>query len=372
MKPQKHSSTNLYTVVELIGEGAHSLVYKAIKSDEFNQIQTTVALKILKSEELIESWKKEFESLRRVRSVHCVAVHSFERVLDRPALSLEYVDGVSLLELAQSIHLEAAQVQEIARQILLGLKDLWREGLLHGDLSPANVLISREGVVKLLDFGLANRQEKEKRATPRFVAPEVLVSNSEAEASDLFSLGKVLEFMANDPQLEIQQAIERLTSVDPSQRQAPQWSQDHSANKKLAVLVQDFLESRPAQPQVTKEFVVRSVTYVDHEPPRWLDTLRAWSISRWASIGVLGMAVIGAVFLWIQSQRANLIIRSQVWHRIWMNDQEVGYTPLDLEGITPGVHILRWESPQGSGQRALTLEPGENKVLNDSFFEGRE
>jgi serine/threonine protein kinase len=375
VKNQTHLSTNTYTVVDLVGEGSNSLVYKAIKSDSQKQIQTVIALKILKSETVMESWRAEFESLRRVRSLHCVSVHNFEWVMDRPALCLEYVEGVNLYDLVGATDLTADQVFEIAAQALAGLKDLWRQNLLHGDLSPANILVSANGVVKLLDFGLANRQESSRRATPQFVAPEAVLGGAESETSDLYSLGKVLEFLApksvQTPPLAT--AIVQLTQINAEKRQAPDQVSHEFLREQLAQLVQKILEDRKLQSNKTKEFTVQSVSFpfaAATPKKRKVVMSRRWA---WSGLALLAIALILTAFWWSRSpQTATLMVRSQHWYRIWINDVDYGYTPLEVPNLQAGPVIIRWQGESGSGQRALTLRRGENRVINDIFFQTQE
>ena len=227
--------------MEVLGEGSSGTVYKAEKQDESGQISTIVALKVLNSNELTDVWRREFQSLKQVRSHNCVHVFGFERVMDKPALSLEYVEGLSLQELTGYGVLKSNLISEITCQILSGLEDLWEQGLFHGDLSPANILVSTSGVVKLLDFGLGNRSETKTLATPHFTAPEVSLGKGTARSSDLYSLGRVIEYLAIGEKYDksFQQAVEQLTQKDAGQRSLPETEPPAGGREALAEFVRD-------------------------------------------------------------------------------------------------------------------------------------
>src|SRR3954471_20522810 len=98
---------------ELLGEGGQGCVFKALRTDRESRLSQTVAVKILHSKTAVELWRKEFESLHRVRSPYCVQVLSFERVRGRPALILEYIEGVSLAALGRTCYLSEPDLTEI-------------------------------------------------------------------------------------------------------------------------------------------------------------------------------------------------------------------------------------------------------------------
>src|SRR5690348_7962163 len=127
-----------YRLVEFLGEGLNSCVYRAFKEDKDLGVRHEVALKILKSETQVAAWRSEFSRLAKVRSPYCVALLGWEVVDTRPALVLEYVKGVTLEDLRRFGDLSVENINEICAQALLGLSDLDEAGLFHGDLSLHN------------------------------------------------------------------------------------------------------------------------------------------------------------------------------------------------------------------------------------------
>lgn len=368
MKESTHSSTNIYTILEILGEGSSGTVYKAEKKDESGQISTIVALKVLNSNELIDIWRSEFHSLKIVRSHNCVHVFGFERVMEKPALSLEYVEGLSLQELTGFGALDLEINREICSQILAGLKDLWGQGLYHGDLSPANVLVSTSGTVKLLDFGLGNRTESKTLGTPQFVAPEVTLGNADPEKSDLFSLGRVIEYLCvgDSRAPDLQKIISNLTQEDAERRKVPDWESNPIDKNVLADKVKKAYRQKTFEQEPTKEFVVKSVAIP-------LRRSQPSMIKRRMIIGLILVAALAAsVLAWRLVNHApataSLKIRSNSWYRLTINGKDFGYTPIDADQLDPGPTVIKWEGPSGSGQRVLTLGEGENRVIDDTFF----
>ena len=195
MKNISVSSQNEYTLVESIGSGSMSEVFKALRKDSKGEFEEVVALKIFYSEEKLDVWKREYQSLSRVNSKNCVRVLSFEWVQDKPALCLEFVDGDTLSSIVETSQLSEALFEEVAAQIAKGLKDLWNIGLFHGDLSPRNVMVDCYGQVKLLDFGLGNFEGEVKYGTPLFIHPSLRTGGQPSQITETFALGKVLHWV---------------------------------------------------------------------------------------------------------------------------------------------------------------------------------
>jgi tetratricopeptide (TPR) repeat protein len=127
-------------------------------------------------------------------------VHSLEG--DRGWLfEMEYVDGGSLQDLlGTDRRLAPEEARRIARGVLAGLKHAHEEGIVHGDIKPGNVLLTRDRIVKLVDFGLSrlvgeasvSTSAVELKGTPLYMAPEVVMGERPAVRSDIWSVGVVL------------------------------------------------------------------------------------------------------------------------------------------------------------------------------------
>src|SRR5919106_857630 len=144
------------TVDRALGQGGMGTVYLARDSSGI-----PFAVKVLKtsSEELLRMFESEAAILAKLRHPRLVAIEGFSKNGDIAGLSsapcfwMEYVEGQPLLEAAAEA--SAQKILEWLEEGLEALHYLHHQGLLHGDLKPANLLVDREGHLKLVDFGLA-------------------------------------------------------------------------------------------------------------------------------------------------------------------------------------------------------------------------
>ena len=194
-----------YRVVSVLGQGGWGAVYLA----EHEKQGTKVALKVL-SRELGRSGEhlEKFMTEGRITAalVHPVIRRTVEasRDGDLHFLALEYVDGRSLqATVEQSGPLKPAWAAGVARRLAEALEFAQRGRVIHRDIKPHNVLISREGDVKLLDFGLARiflagtgvSESGPIHGTPEYMSPEQFDGLRMDHRSDIYSLGCTLYFM---------------------------------------------------------------------------------------------------------------------------------------------------------------------------------
>lgn len=221
-----------YRVVDTLGAGALSTIYKAIQEP----LGRVVALKALKSQiaptsSFGEQLEREAKILANLVHPNVVLLLGAGRIASgRPYVVLEYVDGPSLNELlatptergaarppvTKRKKLSVSAALAIACGICSALEHVHGDGVVHRDVKPGNVLFTRGGVVKLIDFGIAQRrrlpsmsdaigaegitasgrlapeQVKDAFGTPAYMSPEQILGDFVDGRSDLFSLGVVL------------------------------------------------------------------------------------------------------------------------------------------------------------------------------------
>ncbi|RME76348.1 MAG: hypothetical protein D6785_13850, partial [Planctomycetota bacterium] len=190
-----------YEIQKSLGKGNMGEVFLAQQlhlpnSKEDNKSQNLVALKLVSSSERdVQLLKEEFEHLSRLS--HPNLCHVFDFHLLEPTLcfyTMEYIEGKNLLEASQGASWE---------EIIPWIVDLCRvleylalEDCVHCDLKPQNILINRDGTLKLLDFGLAlfttNYHESSLRGSLAYISPEMARGERVDHRSDLYSLGIVL------------------------------------------------------------------------------------------------------------------------------------------------------------------------------------
>ncbi|MFO1463831.1 MAG: sigma 54-interacting transcriptional regulator [bacterium] len=182
----------------LLGSGAMGSVYLA-----HSEAGRPFALKVLKpgSEALLGMFESEVGILSKLQHPRLVNIEGFDKTGEglrglqaSPCFWMEYVDGRPLLEAAREAG--PARILDWFRECLEALDYLHTQGILHGDLKPANILVDREGHTKLLDFGLATLtrglQDGNKKTSGSlpYLAPEV-IDGERLPAGDLFALGTI-------------------------------------------------------------------------------------------------------------------------------------------------------------------------------------
>jgi eukaryotic-like serine/threonine-protein kinase len=208
-----------YRVVESLGSGAISTIYKAVQEP----LGRVVALKALKTQisptsSFGEQLDREAKILRDLAHPNVVLLLDVARTASgRPFLVLENIDGPSLQQvLAKKRALGVEPSLAIAAGICAALEHVHERGVVHRDVKPSNVLLTRGGVVKMIDFGIAQRVRtasvsdafggegitpsgriapeavKDAFGTPAYMSPEQILGDFVDARSDLFSLGVVL------------------------------------------------------------------------------------------------------------------------------------------------------------------------------------
>jgi eukaryotic-like serine/threonine-protein kinase len=198
-----------YRLDGVIGRGGMALVYLAHDAE----LGRPVAIKLLADNLAAdESFRARFMREARMAAglshVNIVHVYDIGQDIDeRPYIVMEYVDGESLDEtLAREGRLPAARVREIALDCCAGLQHAHSAGLVHRDIKPHNLLVDREGSVKIADFGVA-RSLSDPQLTQagivlgsaRYLSPEQAAGQPVTPSADIYSLGATLyELLTGD------------------------------------------------------------------------------------------------------------------------------------------------------------------------------
>jgi serine/threonine protein kinase len=186
-----------YRIQRFLGSGAMGYVCSAI--DE--SIDEVVALKVLslpihQDPDAFERFKNELKLARRIR--HRNVVQSFDLGFAEgyPFISMEYIDADNLLKhLTRRPSFDEQSALTIIRQVLRGLRAAHDLGIVHRDIKPENILLNKDRMAFITDFGIATSQDlvrKELAGTPDYMAPEQLRCEAVVPASDLYSCGVVL------------------------------------------------------------------------------------------------------------------------------------------------------------------------------------
>jgi serine/threonine protein kinase len=198
-----------YEVIGLIGRGGMGEVYRARDV----RLNRTVALKFISPEYVNDSARKRFEQEARMASAlnhpHILTVHEAGEFEGQPFLVTEFIDGGTIREWADSNKPDWQQVVTLLIGVVDGLACAHEAGILHRDIKPDNILVTKSGYAKLADFGLAKLtqptgQESADAVTMSRTRPGVIIgtiaymspeqaSDKPVDArSDIFAFGVVL------------------------------------------------------------------------------------------------------------------------------------------------------------------------------------
>ena len=202
-----------YRIDQLIGAGAAGMVYLA------NDIQLNepLALKVVVSPRLkgaaLQQFKEEIRLARRITHKNVLRTHDFGKFDGFYFISMEYVKGYDLnqlIELKGPIDIKMGIL--LARQMCSAIAVAHNEGIIHRDLKPQNMMINKQGILKIMDFGIAlnigkrdsdsgNKgttigcQPREVYGTPNFMSPEQFSAEKLDHRTDIYSLGVILFYM---------------------------------------------------------------------------------------------------------------------------------------------------------------------------------
>lgn len=189
-----------YEVETLLGEGAMGRVFRARDL----VLERRVALKLLAANtaadpSFMDRFLREARLAAQLNHPNIATIHEFGRDGSDAFLAMEFVDGETLADVVARGPLPIADVRRWGAQAASALAAAHAQGIVHRDIKPGNLMITRQGVLKVMDFGIARRAgetaitaQGSLVGTPKTMAPEILRGQEPTPASDLFSLGCVL------------------------------------------------------------------------------------------------------------------------------------------------------------------------------------
>jgi serine/threonine-protein kinase len=213
--PETGDSLSHFRLVEKIGEGGMGDVWKAVDT----RLDREVAIKILppalaSDPERLDRFKAEAKAVAALNHPNIVTIHSVEESEGVHFLSMELVHGATLIEHIPRGGLAFGKFLDRALPLTDAVRAAHQQGVTHRDLKPGNVMVSHDGRVKILDFGLAEirkregdpevddlptqtlTQERKIRGTMPYMSPEQVQGKTLDPRSDVFSAGCILYEMA--------------------------------------------------------------------------------------------------------------------------------------------------------------------------------
>jgi hypothetical protein len=188
-----------YRLVEEIGSGGMAVVYKGVQQS----LGREVAIKALKTSlsadpNVVARFEREALSVAACQHENLITLYDFFHERGALFMVMEYVEGIDLYDLLEKCpQVPADVVAIVALQIARALDYAHFRGIIHRDVKPANVILSKHGEVKLTDFGIARVQQSDLTetgiglGTPAYMSPEQIVGDALDHRTDIWSLGVV-------------------------------------------------------------------------------------------------------------------------------------------------------------------------------------
>jgi len=235
MKLEKDTTISHYKILSSIGKGGMGEVYLA----EDTKLDRKVALKILPAEfaedkDRMSRFVREAKSASALNHPNIITIHEIGESEETHYIATEYIKGKTLNDYARTKSLKVSSVLDIAIQVASALDEAHTAGIVHRDIKPDNVMIRENGLVKILDFGIAKLTEKETPeiesedataiqisttpgmiiGTANYMSPEQAKGKEVDARTDIFSFGVLLyEMLAGYLPFEGETAMESISSI---------------------------------------------------------------------------------------------------------------------------------------------------------------
>ncbi len=319
-----------FHVKSRLGEGGMGEVYLA----EDTRLKRQVALKRMAPQwradaRLAERFRREVELASRLSHPHIAAVYDVFEYEGESFLVMEYVEGATLRTRLSGDPIPVDEFLEIARQCASALAVAHERGVLHRDLKPENILITRDGQVKILDFGLAKElprstdstlalTEPGLKGTPGYMAPEALLEKEVDARADLFSLGVVFyEMLAGRHPFMVRgdsfiTTVNRVLGTTPK----PIGALNSRATPQVEAIVMRLLEKDPVARYVSAAQLGADLKAAAGgsgvAPPigAWARRPRRW---KRAAVAVIAAVVLGAGSFWLYRSLTRPVVTTQDW-----------------------------------------------------------
>jgi serine/threonine protein kinase len=243
-----------YEIIEMLGQGGMGKVFKAFD----RKISEVVALKLIRpeigvNEKAIERFKNELKIARKITHRNICRMHDLGEEGFIHYITMEHVAGEDLKRfIRRAGTLSSGKAIDIAKQVCEGLAEAHRQGVIHRDLKPQNIMIDQDGNAKIMDFGIARFVDTDRMTgsgvmigTPEYMSPEQAELKDVDKRADIYSLGIVLYEMVSgrvpfDGETPLSIAMKHKTEKP---RNVREWNTQVSAE--LAAVISKCMEKAP-------------------------------------------------------------------------------------------------------------------------------
>jgi tetratricopeptide (TPR) repeat protein/tRNA A-37 threonylcarbamoyl transferase component Bud32 len=356
-----------YEILEVLGRGGMGVVYKA-RQVKLNRL---VALKMVLAgahagPPQLTRFATEAEAVARLQHPNIVQIYEVGEHDGLPYLSLEYIDGISLSQKIAGNPQPPREAAELVEQLARAMAIAHERGIIHRDLKPANVMLTKDGMPKISDFGLAKRLEDDSAltragtlmGTPSYMSPEQARGdlNQIGPLADLYSLGAVLyELLTGRPPFAGPTMLETLSQVR-NQEPVPPTRLQPKCPRDLETIALKCLQKEPAKRYHNCEALADDLRrYLDHVPINARPasaTERAWRWCRRNPRVAALTALVGVLLLVVITSLAFMIARQGREREAVVQTRKVATERLEQASaaIADGnwrraQDLLRWSDP---------------------------
>jgi tetratricopeptide (TPR) repeat protein len=322
-----------YELLQRIGEGGMGVVYKARQ----RALNRTVALKMIRAgahagRDDLACFRREAEAVARLQHAHIVQVYEVGDPGGTavPYMAMEFLDGGSLDRRLDGTPLPPRQAAELTETLARAVRAAHEAGVVHRDLKPGNVLLTRDGTPKIADFGLAKVAEAAARpaaaetpsgavvGTPSYMAPEQAAGKTRqvGPAADTYALGAILyETLTGRPPFKAETAVETILLVLSQEAVAPRLLNPR-VPRDLETVCLKCLEKEPGRRYTSARELADDVRrFLDGEPiaarpvgawekgVKWARRRPALASLLAAGVALVAVSLVAALALWQRSEQ---------------------------------------------------------------------
>jgi predicted Ser/Thr protein kinase len=373
-----------YRVVERIGHGGMGAVYKAV--DE--RLNRPVALKVILGATPVQGassperrFALEAKAASALNHPNIVTIYEYDHGEGMDFIAMEYIQGASLDRLIGTKEVGLTTLLGYASQAAGAMAKAHAAGIVHRDLKPANIMVTDEGVVKVLDFGVAKRERAPAAdpnatvtqaltqvgavvGTPAYMSPEQVMGESEDWRSDIFSFGVILyELACRRRPFDGKTAHATMSQIAYQEPPAPA-AVNPSVPPALVSLIGRCLKKAPAERPQSMTEVAAALAAMAHEPA----SSNSGKSRRWLLVtGAVCAAAAGAGFWFSRGTQPPAIAGRVLTYSIEAQKMQDGrpagepYAASPSDSFEGGWRVrLRAQSPQSGFFYVIDQGPDEN------------
>ena len=208
-----------YHKFERIGKGSYSVVYKGYNNKHKKNTYAIKEINIEVNSSNIERFYLEIELMRRLNHKNIIKLYDTVQNEKYIYIIMEYCKYGDLRDFLKSKPLNEYKTQIIMKQIIAGLKYLYDNKVFHRDLKPQNILVSKNCIIKITDFGLAKEYEENILSdticgSPIYMAPEIIQNIKYSNKADIWSLGVIFyELLTGETPYKVKRYNELVNSI---------------------------------------------------------------------------------------------------------------------------------------------------------------